>query len=89
MQEEMIEVLEGYGEWACGLDSAETAAEWIAAGFTPSEADGWLEANFWNAAAAANARDTGVIPEDVDGELAYSYCNGDATLEDLLAPDQP
>lgn len=94
----MIEIIRQYGDFACGDpdDLQAVAQEWVDAGFTPAEADRWLEARCFCASTARALSRAGVTPEEAGEEttapcgsyqdtLGYLAANGDMALASALA----
>lgn len=94
----MIDVIRHYGDFACGDpdDLLAVTQEWLDAGFTPAEADLWLDARCFCASTARALARAGFTPEDAAQEVTapcgsyqdtVGYCvsNGDLHLQRALA----
>lgn len=90
-----LEVIENYGDWCHGGHPMATAGAWEGAGFTPEEADEWLEAGWGDVEVAAEARALGIPPAagkrilgpDRRGKtssLAEQWCCGQVDPEEAL-----
>jgi hypothetical protein len=95
---DMRVVVESFGEFAYGSDLEGAVQEWLDAGFSPSEADAWLEAGCFNASDAASLRDAGVTPDQAQAitnesvgrghyphTIGYKVANGDMTVSEAVA----
>lgn len=94
----MIEIIRQYGDFACGDpdDLQAVAQEWVDAGFTPAEADRWLDARCFCASTARALARAGFAPEEAGEEatapcgsyqdtIGYLVSNGDLSLARALA----
>ena len=94
----MIEIIRQYGDFACGDpdDLQAVAQEWVDAGFTPAEADRWLDARCFCASTARALARAGFAPEEAGEEttapcgsyqdtIGYLAANGDMALTSALA----
>ncbi|WP_206922984.1 Arc family DNA-binding protein [Alicyclobacillus acidoterrestris] len=87
----MQDVVEKHGDFAHGGDVEYGVKSWERAGFTPEEADAWLEARCFEAVDARRLADAGITPEQAaqsDEEIGgyvdtigYKVANGDLSVE--------
>ena len=94
MLNDMIALLDGYGEWAHGGDQISVAYGWMEAGFDVSGARDWLDAGCWDARSAKALRKAGMHPEQaawrraIGGSfmaIGYAVSNGDLRVDDAMA----
>jgi len=62
---EMVAVLDSHGPRFAGNHVEDMAQEWLDYDFTPEQADEWCSIGVWNAATAAEFRDAGLSPDQV------------------------
>ena len=93
MLNDMIEMVEGYGEWAHGGDLVDVAKDWIEAGFDVSGARDWLGGGCWDARSAKALRDAGMTAEqageytEIGGcpaKIGSAVSNNDLNVEDAM-----
>ena len=92
--DDLIDVLRHYGDWAHGFDAEGAARNWLYAGFSPAEAEAWLEAGVFSAGAAWELRGAGLEPGDVaepynerglrGNSLGYWVANRDISVADAV-----
>jgi hypothetical protein len=63
---EMSETLNRYGPRFSGNNVADEAQNWLDHDFTPSKAACWCDVGVWDAATAAEFRDAGLSPKQVE-----------------------
>ena len=61
--QDMVEILNTYGDRYSGGDAAEVAQDWADNDFTADTMVDWLDAGFWDAGTAAEVRDAGISAE--------------------------
>ena len=66
MSKTMTTVLNSHGSKFSGTNVADEAQEWLDHNFTPATADGWCEIGVWDAATAAEFREAGLTPAEVE-----------------------
>jgi hypothetical protein len=96
--EEMIRVLASHGATFDGGSLArreEIAQDWADYDFSAAQADAWMDAGYWDASTAAEAREAGYTPATTlaypEGhrlaksgmDPIYAACNGDISITDL------
>lgn len=62
----MLAVIYEHGDKFAGNNPIDAANAWIDAGFSASDADGWMDAGWWDAARAGTARDLGLTPQQTE-----------------------
>jgi len=97
--DDMIRALASHGAMFDGGSEAsrrDIAEDWADHDFTAAQADRWMDAGYWDAATAAEARDMGYTPDtclaypadsasDWSGmEPIYAACNNDIALAKLV-----
>lgn len=63
---DIAEILTGHGDRFSGNDAEEVAQEWADYDFSASTVDDWCEIGCWNPATAAELRDAGLTPRQVN-----------------------
>jgi len=94
---DMVAILRSHGKLFTGDNVGDMARGWLDCGFSPTEADEWCEIGVWEPAIAAEFRDAGLTPYEVNetaerlyeakpenGCPIYAVCNGDASIEGLI-----
>ena len=86
---DMLEMVRVYRDFACGDNAEQAAAEWVAAGFSPTQAGEWLDARVFWASDARRLADAGVTADEVgEAGVGYDFANGDISLADAVAAAQ-
>lgn len=72
---DMAATLNRHGTRFAGNNANDEAREWMDHGFRPSDADEWCEIGVWDAATAAEFRESGLTPDQVK-DAAESLTEG-------------